>query len=98
VELEPESPLPDELLLPELPPLSPPELPPPDGFLASLELSEVDRFESARSDFFSDFEELYRSAYQPPPLRMKPAPPDTWRLAASALQLGHDFSGASLID
>jgi hypothetical protein len=24
---------------------------------------------------------LYKSAYQPPPLRMKPAPPDTWRLA-----------------
>lgn len=24
---------------------------------------------------------LYRSEYQPPPLRMKPAPPDTWRLA-----------------
>ncbi len=26
---------------------------------------------------------LYRSAYQPPPLRMKPAPPDTWRLAVA---------------
>jgi hypothetical protein len=24
---------------------------------------------------------LYRSAYQPPPLRMKPAPPEIWRLA-----------------
>jgi hypothetical protein len=26
---------------------------------------------------------LYRSAYQPPPLRMKPAPPDTWRFAVA---------------
>jgi len=26
---------------------------------------------------------LYRSAYQPPPFRMKPAPPDTWRLAVA---------------
>ena len=26
---------------------------------------------------------LYRSAYQPPPLRMKPAPPETWRLAVA---------------
>ncbi len=26
---------------------------------------------------------LYRSAYQPPPLRMKPAPPDTCRLAVA---------------
>jgi hypothetical protein len=24
---------------------------------------------------------LYRSAYQPPPLRMKPAPPEIWRFA-----------------
>ncbi len=26
---------------------------------------------------------LYRSAYQPPPFKMKPAPPDTWRLAVA---------------
>jgi hypothetical protein len=26
---------------------------------------------------------LYRSAYQPPPLRMKPAPPEIWRLACA---------------
>jgi hypothetical protein len=26
---------------------------------------------------------LYRSAYQPPPLRMKPAPPEIWRLAVA---------------
>jgi hypothetical protein len=26
---------------------------------------------------------LYRSAYQPPPLRMNPAPPEIWRLAVA---------------
>jgi hypothetical protein len=41
---------------------------------------------------------LYRSAYQPPPLRMKPAPPETWRLAEACLQLGHSVSGAALMD
>ena len=41
---------------------------------------------------------LYRSAYQPPPLRMKPAPPDTWRLAVACLQFGHSVSGAALMD
>jgi hypothetical protein len=41
---------------------------------------------------------LYRSAYQPPPLRMKPAPPDTWRLAVACLQLGHSLRGAALMD
>jgi hypothetical protein len=41
---------------------------------------------------------LYRSAYQPPPLRMKPAPPDTWRLAVAWWQLGHSLSGAALMD
>ena len=35
----------------------------------------------ALSVFFAPPELLYRSAYQPPPLRMKPAPPETWRLA-----------------
>jgi hypothetical protein len=41
---------------------------------------------------------LYRSAYQPPPLRMKPAPPDTWRFAVACLQFGHSLSGAALMD
>src|SRR5690606_21293586 len=44
------------------------------------------------------FGEPYKSAYHPPPFRMNPAPPDTCRLAASALQLGQCRSGASLID
>jgi hypothetical protein len=41
---------------------------------------------------------LYRSAYQPPPLRMKPAPPEIWRLALAWWQLGHSVSGAALMD
>ena len=41
---------------------------------------------------------LYRSAYQPPPLRMKPAPPETWRLAVAWWQWGHSLSGAALMD
>jgi hypothetical protein len=40
----------------------------------------------------------YQSAYHPPPFRMKPAPPDTWRFAVSFWQLGHVFRGAALMD
>lgn len=54
-------------------------------FLLSLELELLD------DDSLSLFFALppppplleYRSEYQPPPLRMKPAPPDTWRLAVA---------------
>jgi hypothetical protein len=55
---------------------------------ASLELSL----------FFAPPLLLYRSAYQPPPLRMKPAPPETWRFAVACLQWGHSVSGAALMD
>lgn len=41
---------------------------------------------------------LYRSAYQPPPLRMKPAPPEIWRLALAWWQWGHSVRGAALMD
>jgi len=44
------------------------------------------------------FEELYRSAYQPPPLSTKPVPPLTWRRAVALRHWGHFFSGASLMD
>lgn len=40
----------------------------------------------------------YKSAYQPPPFRMKPAPPEICRFAESWWQLGHVFKGAALID
>jgi hypothetical protein len=43
--------------------------------LLSLELDE------AGSAFAPPPVLLYRSAYHPPPLRMKPAPPEIWRLA-----------------
>jgi hypothetical protein len=41
---------------------------------------------------------LYRSAYQPPPLRMNPAPPETWRLAVAWWQCGHSVSADALMD
>jgi hypothetical protein len=49
------------------------------------------------SSFLPGFAELYRSAYQPLPFKMKPAPPDTWRLAVSRWQLGQVVSGAALM-
>lgn len=75
------------------------ELPLSVDFLASPALSEeAEGFDSALPAFFSVLDELYRSAYQPPPFKMNPAPPDTCRFAASAWQLGQVFNGASLID
>jgi hypothetical protein len=41
---------------------------------------------------------LYKSAYQPPPLSMKPAPPEIWRLAVAWWHCGHSVRGAALID
>lgn len=41
------------------------------------------------------FELEYRSEYQPPPLRMNPAPSDTWRLALSLPHEGQSLRGAS---
>jgi hypothetical protein len=42
--------------------------------------------------------EPYRSLYQPPPLRMKPAPPVMSRSALSLPQLAQVVSALSLID
>jgi hypothetical protein len=39
----------------------------------------------------------YPSAYQPPPLRRNPVPPETCRLAEALPHLGQSRSGASLI-
>lgn len=61
-------------------------------------LSLLDDVSLELSLFFAPPLLLYRSAYQPPPLRMNPAPPETWRLAVACLQLGHSVSGAALID
>jgi hypothetical protein len=63
----------------------------------SLELAEVVEL-LAGSLFLAPPELLYRSAYQPPPLRMKPAPPETWRLALASWHFGHSVSGAALMD
>jgi hypothetical protein len=58
----------------------------------------LDELSPELSLFFAPPLLLYRSAYQPPPLRMKPAPPDTWRFAVACLQFGHSLSGAALMD
>ncbi|HVY27226.1 MAG TPA: hypothetical protein VHB79_11785 [Polyangiaceae bacterium] len=50
-------------------------------FLLSLELDDDDSL----SVFFEEPPPLlaYKSEYQPPPFRMKPAPPETCRLAVA---------------
>lgn len=42
--------------------------------------------------------ELYRSEYQPPPLRMNPPPREICRLACGSPQLGQSFNGSSEMD
>src|SRR4029079_15980354 len=42
--------------------------------------------------------ELYRSEYQPPPLRMNPPPREICRRAVCSWQVGHSVSAAALID
>jgi hypothetical protein len=42
--------------------------------------------------------ELYRSAYQPLPFRMKPVPREICLRAVSPWQLGHSLRGSSRID
>jgi hypothetical protein len=59
---------------------------------------EEDELSLEPSLFLLPLELLYRSAYQPPPLRMKPAPPETWRLAVAAWHFGHSVRGAALMD
>jgi len=49
------------------------------------------------SFFPDDPPELYPSAYHPPPLRMKPAPPETCRRAVRWAQTGQVSSAGSLI-
>ncbi len=39
----------------------------------------------------------YRSEYQPPPFKMKPLPPEIWRLAVCCWHFGQSSSGASVI-
>lgn len=53
------------------------------------ELDELDE-----SDFFAD---EYRSLYQPPPLRIKPPPPEICRRAVLLLQLGQVSIGFSVM-
>jgi len=75
-----------ELLPLPLPLEEEPELPPEEP--ESLDFDEPPLLE----------DELYRSAYQPPPLSMKPVPPEICRFAVCSWQRGHSVSGASLMD
>jgi hypothetical protein len=81
---------PDELVVVELP---------ESLFLLSLELL-LELLDDSLSDFFVLPPPLlaYRSEYQPPPFKMNPAPPDTWRLAVAWWHLGHSVRGAALMD
>jgi hypothetical protein len=63
-----------------------------------VDVEEDDELSLEPSLFLLPPELLYRSAYQPPPLRMKPAPPETWRLAVAAWHFGHSVRGAALMD
>ncbi|MFT3776458.1 MAG: hypothetical protein QM820_64785 [Minicystis sp.] len=83
---EPLSDEPDEDDVLEDPPVDEPE-DPSDEPLEGL-LSDDPLFE----------DELYRSAYQPPPFKMKPVPREICRRAVCWWQLGHSVSAASLMD
>lgn len=53
-------------------------------FLVSVEVVLLDVEDDVCDSVFLEPPLLaYRSEYQPPPLRMKPAPPETWRLAVA---------------
>jgi hypothetical protein len=56
---------------------------PPSGLDSLLLLLDVFLASPPPSSFLPGFAELYRSAYQPLPFRMNPAPPETCRLAVS---------------
>lgn len=63
-----------------------------------VEEEELDEEEELVEDDFEDLldDPEYRSAYQPPPLRMK-LPEETRRLACLALQAGQTSTGGSTI-
>jgi len=67
-----------------------------DGEVEADDVSDEAELSDLLGDLFPD--ELYRSAYQPPPLRMKPVPREICRRAVSLWQLGHSLRGSSRID
>jgi len=66
-----------------------------DELTLLLELDELSLLPDSLEVFFGVL--LYRSEYQPPPLRMKPAPPEIWRFALSALHFGQVLRGDALM-
>ena len=85
-----DDPLPPPLDAPLLAPASPPLEP-----LLSL-LVDVDALPELGSPAFALGVDEYRSAYQPPPFRMK-FPPEIWRLAVLFSHLGQTSRGSAEI-
>ncbi len=76
---------------------------PPDDFVSEedeedepSELFDSEPFDSPFSPALAGFDDEYRSAYQPPPLRMK-FPPLIWRFAVASPHLGQTVVGFSEI-
>lgn len=67
-----------------------------DSVEAPVVVEEVLVDEEELSDFLPP-ELLYRSEYQPPPLRMKAPPPEIWRLALLLAHLGQVSRAASVM-
>lgn len=87
------------------PPDEPDELVVVELLLESLFLLSLELLLELLDESLSDFLALpappllaYRSEYQPPPFRMKPAPPETCRLAVAWWHFGHSVKGAALMD
>jgi hypothetical protein len=95
----------------ELEPPDEPELPADPELLDELDelellddsdeleaVSLLDELELPPPPLLADPDELYRSEYQPPPLRMKPLPAETCRFALGLSHSGHVSRGSALID
>lgn len=78
----------------ELAPEAPLDAPPPSDDFDSVLLDPSLAFEPVAPVLEDGLDEEYRSAYQPPPLRMK-LPPLIWRWAVSFWHLGHTVRGGA---
>lgn len=89
-----------ELEEPELELLPPPELLEALEALDEVELAELAELDSEEEELLAapPEEELYKSEYQPPPLRMNPPLREIWRWASGFPQEGQSLSGLAVID